>query len=33
MTLRTIQFPDGRRETMLIPYRDNRRAMALDPEW
>ena len=33
MTLRTIEFPDGRRETMLIPYRDNRRAMALDPEW
>jgi hypothetical protein len=33
MTLRTIEFPDGRRATMLIPYRDNRRAMALDPEW
>jgi hypothetical protein len=34
MTLRTIQFPDGRRATMLIPYRgDNRRAMAIDPEW
>jgi hypothetical protein len=33
MTLRTIEFPDGRRATMLIPYRDNRRAMAIDPEW
>lgn len=33
MTLRTIEFPDGRRATMLIPYRDNRRAMAVDPEW
>jgi hypothetical protein len=33
MTLRTIEFPDGRRATMLIPYRDNRRAMAVDPDW
>jgi hypothetical protein len=25
MTLRTIEFPDGRRETRLIPYRDAER--------
>jgi hypothetical protein len=33
MTLRTIEFPDGRRVTQLIPYRDNRRATAFDPDW
>jgi hypothetical protein len=33
MTLRTIEFPDGRRVTQLIPYRDDRRAMAFDPDW
>jgi hypothetical protein len=33
MTLRTIEFPDGRRATMLIPYRDSPRAMAVDQEW
>jgi hypothetical protein len=33
MTLRTIEFPDGHRATMLIPYRDNRRVMAMDREW
>jgi hypothetical protein len=27
MTLRTIEFPDGRRVTQLIPYRDDRRAI------
>src|SRR5947209_17009304 len=32
MTLRTIEFPDGRRATMLIPYRENRR-VALGPAW
>lgn len=30
MTLRTIEFPDGRRVTQLVPYRDDGRAMAFD---
>jgi hypothetical protein len=28
MTLRTIEFPDGRRVTQLIPYRGSRRVLA-----
>jgi hypothetical protein len=28
MTLRTIEFPDGRRVTQLIPYRNGERALA-----
>jgi hypothetical protein len=28
MTLRTIQYPDGRRETRLIPYGGRERALA-----
>jgi hypothetical protein len=29
MTLRTIEFADGRRVTRLLPYRSNTRAVAL----
>jgi hypothetical protein len=32
MTLRTIEFPDGRRLTQLIPYRSNGRAMAFEAD-
>jgi hypothetical protein len=32
MTLRTIEFPDGRRVTRLIPYRDRERALAFGPD-
>jgi hypothetical protein len=32
MTLRTIEFPDGRRITQLIPYRGGERALAFQPE-
>jgi hypothetical protein len=32
MTLRTIEFPDGRRITELIPYRGGERAMAFEPD-
>jgi hypothetical protein len=28
MTLRTIQYPDGRRVSQLIPYRGSRQALA-----
>ena len=31
MTLRTIQFPDGRQVTQLIPYRGGERAVAFSP--
>ena len=30
MTLRTIEFPDGRRVTQLIPYRSGERALAFE---
>src|SRR6202022_3906610 len=32
MTLRTIEFPDGRRVTQLIPYRYRERALAFQPD-
>jgi hypothetical protein len=32
MTLRSIEFPDGRRVTQLIPYRNNERALAFQPD-
>src|SRR3977135_2159869 len=32
MTLRTIEFPDGRRVTRLIPYRQADRALAFDAD-
>jgi hypothetical protein len=32
MTLRTIEFADGRRVTRLIPYRSPERAMAFEPD-
>jgi hypothetical protein len=32
MTLRTIEFPDGRRVIQLLPYRDSKRALAFDPD-
>jgi hypothetical protein len=38
MTLRTIELPDGRRMTQLVPYRSGNRyradgpAMAFDPD-
>jgi hypothetical protein len=32
MTLRTIEFPDGRRITELIPYLGGERAMAFEPD-
>jgi hypothetical protein len=36
MTLRTIEFPDGRRVTQLIPYRNTyrngERALAFEPD-
>lgn len=32
MTLRTIEFPDGRRVTQLIPYGDRERALAFWPD-
>jgi len=32
MTLRTIEFPDGRRVTQLIPYRNGERALAFQPD-
>ena len=32
MTLRTIEFPDGRRVTQLFPYRGGERAMAFEPD-
>jgi hypothetical protein len=32
MTLRTIEFPDGRRITQLIPYRGSERALAFEPD-
>jgi cytoskeletal protein RodZ len=32
MTLRTIEFPDGRRVTQLIPYRNGERALAFPPD-
>jgi len=32
MTLRTIEFPDGRRVTQLIPYRNGARALAFQPD-
>jgi hypothetical protein len=31
MTLRTIEFPDGRRVTQLLPYRNSERALAFQP--
>jgi hypothetical protein len=31
MILRTIEFPDGRRLTKLIPYRNGERALAFEP--
>jgi hypothetical protein len=30
MTLRTIQYPDGRRVSRLLPYRGSRQALASD---
>jgi hypothetical protein len=32
MTLRTIEFADGRRVTQLVPYRSPQRALALEPD-
>jgi hypothetical protein len=32
MTLRTIEFADGRRVTRLLPYRSSARAVALEPD-
>lgn len=32
MTLRTIEFPNGRRVTQLIPYRSEPRIVAFDPD-
>jgi hypothetical protein len=32
MTLRTIEFPDGRRVAQLVPYRGSERALAFQPE-
>jgi hypothetical protein len=32
MTLRTIEFPDGRRVTRLIPYRGGERVLAFGPD-
>jgi hypothetical protein len=32
MTLRTIEFPDGRRVSQLIPYRRDERALAFEPD-
>jgi hypothetical protein len=32
MTLRTIEFPDGRRITQLIPYRNGGRLLAFQPD-
>ena len=32
MTLRTIEFADGRRVTRLIPYRSPERSLALEPD-
>jgi len=32
MTLRTIEFPDGRRVSQLIPYRRGERALAFEPD-
>jgi hypothetical protein len=32
MTLRTIEFPDGRRETRLIPYEGRERALAFESD-
>jgi hypothetical protein len=32
MTLRTIEYPDGRRVTQLIPYRSPDRALAVGPD-
>ena len=32
MTLRTIEFPDGRLVTQLIPYRNGERAFAFEPD-
>lgn len=32
MTLRTIEFPDGRRVTQLVPYRSGERALAFERE-
>jgi len=32
MTLRTIEFPDGRRVTQLIPYRGHEPALAFQPD-
>jgi hypothetical protein len=32
MTLRTIEFADGRRITQLIPYRGRERALAFDDD-
>ncbi|MDB5611738.1 MAG: hypothetical protein JWP25_8638 [Bradyrhizobium sp.] len=32
MTLRTIEYPDGRRVTQLIPYRSPDRALAFGPD-
>jgi hypothetical protein len=32
MTLRTIEFPDGRRITQLVPYRSGERALAFEPD-
>ena len=32
MTLRTIEFPDGRRVTQLIPYRSGGRVLAFQPD-
>ena len=31
MTLRAIEFPDGRRVTQLLPYRSGERALAFEP--
>jgi hypothetical protein len=32
MILRTIQFPDGRRVTQLVPYRPSERVLVFDPD-
>src|SRR6202045_3812059 len=32
MTLRTIEFPDGRRVNVLVPYRGPERALAFQPD-
>jgi hypothetical protein len=32
MTMRTIEFADGRRVTQLLPYRSREHVLAFDPD-